>query len=141
MRKEKISEISVSINDMTGEEIGFVLNLAMDEGAMDAYAMPVFKRNQHPAHVVTLLCGTEETVRFCELLLRHSSAFDLRVTTKYNLKLDRKMDIAESSFGVVRYYHAGEKIHIEYEDLARIAKRTGMSIAAIRERILGEIKL
>lgn len=139
MRKEAICEVSVNINDMTGEEISFLLNLAMDEGAKDAYAMPIFRRNRNPAHLVTILCSQEDTTIFCELLLKHSTAFDLRVEMKHYISLKCEMDYAETSLGVVRVYRTGRKIRIEYDDLARLAKRNGISIAAVRERIVGEI--
>ncbi|MEG0251219.1 MAG: nickel insertion protein [Christensenellaceae bacterium] len=141
MRKDKACEISTNIDDMTGEEIGFLLNLVMEKGALDAWATPIFMKKQRPAYMVSVLCKNNNAAMVCDLIFKHSSSIGLRIEVKDRIVLERDEIHIDTSFGMVCIKRCGEKKHIEYEDLARIAKEKNLSIAQIKEKILGEIDI
>ncbi len=139
MRKEIISEISFNVDDITGEEMGYFLNIVMETGALDAWAMPIFMKKQRPAYAITVLCKKEEASNICDCIFKHTSTMGLRISVKDRIVLERQTVFFESSFGTVRVKCAGNKKHIEYDDLAKIAKKYDTSISSIKEKIMQEI--
>ncbi|MGI6154045.1 MAG: nickel insertion protein [Christensenellaceae bacterium] len=139
MQKETVCEIGANISDMSGEEIGFLMDMAVDAGALNVWAQPILMQKRQPAFLVTVICRKHDATRFCELLLKHSMAFDLRIETKSMIFMDADMMYLQTSFGMVRVKRAGNKKYVEYEDLVRIARKENISISDARERILEEI--
>lgn len=141
MRKETICEISANMEDMSGEELAYLLDKATDAGVIDVWATPIVIGKGQPAYSITLLCHKKEAARFCELMFADSGIFDLRLETKSMLFLEQDTMYLQTSMGMVRVNRAGNKKHIEYDDLQRIARKENISISEARERIMGEINI
>lgn len=139
MFKEIISEVSFNVDDMTGEEMGFFLEYVMEIGALDAWATPVFMKKQRPAYMITVTCRKEVASEVCDAIFKHTSTFGIRMSIKDRIVLERQLVYFESSFGTVRIKCAGSKKHIEYEDLAKLARKFDTSIISIKEKIMQEI--
>ena len=74
------------------------------------------------------------------LLFRHTTTIGVREVPTQRYILDRKMQTLETPYGPVRRKDSSgfgvSRSKYEYEDLARIAKETGMSIAEVMEPLL-----
>ncbi len=134
---EKITELSCNMDDMTGEELGYAMDLMISEGALDAYATPVFMKKGRPGYLLTVLCKDEDKDRFAGLIFRHTTTIGIRITEHARYVMERvtiTRDTAEGmihskiseGFGVSR-----EKY--EFEDLKEIAQKHGISIREARE--------
>ncbi|MDL2237357.1 LarC family nickel insertion protein [Christensenellaceae bacterium OttesenSCG-928-K19] len=141
MKQEHTSVLATNLDDMSGEEISYLLELMMDKGAVDAWAAPVMTGRHNPAYRVCVQCKKEDTARLGELLLLNSTAVSVTLEVRHRLMLDEEVVYLETSLGMVRIARAGAGRHIVHEDLARIAKKHGISIAAAKEKILEEIDL
>ncbi len=141
MKREQVCEICMNVGDMSGEEVAYLLELAFEKGAVDAWAESVLLRNHRPAFRVTVQCLKQNAGGFCSLLLRNSTSAGVTVEVKNRLTMDEETIYVETSLGMVRITKAGANRHIVYDDLARVAKKNGLSVAAAREMILEEINL
>jgi uncharacterized protein (DUF111 family) len=131
--------LTCNVDDMTAEEIGFALETLLSAGALEAYAVPAAMKKSRPGTVLTVLCREENREELTRLLFRHTTTIGIRESVMRRSVLERTVETAETEFGPVRkkvssgYGVRREKY--EYDDLARIARDTGLSLAEVRARL------
>ena len=140
MKREQVCEICANISDMNGEEIGFLLEFALEKGAVDAWALPVLSRGKTPAYRLSVQCMKQDATRMCELLLKHSTATAMTMEMRHRIIMDEEMLYIETSYGMVRVAMAGGRQRILHEDLVRLAQKHNMTLAEINEKLLEEMK-
>jgi uncharacterized protein (DUF111 family) len=96
-----VSQLETNLDDMTPEQIGHATLLLMEAGALDVWTTPIHMKKQRPATLLSLLCAPEETSRFAQLLLTHTSAFGVRVSEHTRVKLRRDFTEVQTPFGAV----------------------------------------
>ena len=142
-RSNQVVEIDTNIDDMTGEQLGYIMEILLEGGALDVYFTPVSMKKNRPGVKLSVLCTIEKQQELTKLLLSQTSTFGVR----YKL-LDR--DILDREFREVQLYNDivrckvgmldGKviKIEPEYEDCKRIAKKDSLPIATVFNESLAE---
>ena len=136
--KDRICELECNIDDMTAEELAFAAERLMEEGAKDVTLSPVQMKKGRPATLMTVMCADEEKEkeRFVRLIFKYTSTIGIREVISERYILDRTEKTVDTPYGQVRVKkvsgYGTERSKFEYEDLARIARRQGISIAAAR---------
>ena len=144
--KDRICEFECNIDDMTAEEIAFAAERLMEEGAKDVTLASVQMKKGRPATVMTVMCADEEAEkeRFVRLIFRYTSTIGMRELISERYILDRHEETFSTPYGDIRCKkvsgYGAERSKLEYEDLARVAREQGISIAEARELILGYIR-
>ena len=144
--KDRICEFECNIDDMTAEELAFAAERLMEEGAKDVTLSPVQMKKGRPATLMTVMCADEEAEkeRFVRLIFRYTTTIGIRELISERYILDRCEETLDTAYGSVRYKKVSgygvERSKFEYEDLARIARDRGISIAEARELISGSLK-
>ena len=137
-----VCEFFCNLDDMTGEEIGFALELLMEQGALDVYTIPVGMKKSRPGIILGVMCRRADREKILALIFRHTTTLGVRETVSTRTVLRRQMAEEQTEFGTVRRKTASgfgaERSKYEYEDLAEIARKTGMSLREIREMIKSE---
>lgn len=130
-KKPAIVELNCNLDDATGEELGFTLNLLMDEGALDAFIVPIQMKKSRPGYMVVVMAKEEDSDRITNLLLKHTTTLGVRKKICERTVMNREVNEIETSYGTVRVKNAWlgdiHKSKPEYEDVARIALNTGKS--------------
>ncbi|WP_130837660.1 nickel pincer cofactor biosynthesis protein LarC [Lachnoclostridium sp. Marseille-P6806] len=138
---DEISELACNIDDMTGEELGFVMERLFDAGALDVCTTNIGMKKNRPGILLTCMCRTEDRERMVREIFRQTTTLGIREYRCERWRLDRSEYVRESEAGPVRikraegYGACREKA--EYEDLATIARREGISLREAR-RLAGE---
>lgn len=121
-QKGFVCEICCNLDDMTGEAVGFVLELLMERGALDAFTVPINMKKSRPGILLCCVCRVEDKERMAGLLLRHTSTLGVRLNVLERVTLDREFETLSTPCGDVRIKSSGNRWKAEYEDLAQIAK-------------------
>ncbi len=136
---EETAELVCNIDDMTGEALGYACEKLMKEGALDCSLINIQMKKNRPGVMLVCLCRLEDSEKFAGLIFKHTTTIGVRMSKVNRYRLQRETFRRETEFGEVtfkRSYGAGvNKIKPEYEDVAAIAERTGLSIAEITKRI------
>ncbi len=136
---EEVVELACNLDDMPGEELAFAQELLLEAGALDAYIVPIQMKKGRPGQMLCCLCRLEDEVSLTTLLLRHTSTFGVRSRRWSRTVLGRNIATRDTPFGPLRV-KTGEgygvsKRKYEYDDLARTARKAGLSIAELREAL------
>jgi pyridinium-3,5-bisthiocarboxylic acid mononucleotide nickel chelatase len=139
----KIVEIDTNIDDMTGEQLGFVMEQLLDAGALDVYFTDIQMKKNRPGVKLTVLCSVEKQQEITKLLLTHTSTFGIRYKVMERDILDREFVEIPLKYGTVRC-KIGKldgsiiKIIPEYEDCKKIAKEQSLPISQVFNEALGK---
>lgn len=134
LRTERVAELCCNLDDMTGEDLAFAMELLLERGALDAWTTPIGMKKSRPAVLLTCLCRCGDAERLTALILQHTSTLGVRRTDSSRVCLERSV----RTCGDVRVKTArGPGIcreKAEFEDLAAIARREGQPLAEIRRQ-------
>lgn len=138
-----IVELCCNLDDITPENIGYVTELMMKEGALDVYTTSVVMKKNRPGFVLTCMCKKEDKEKFLKLIFHHTTTLGIREYTCNRYGLERNIREIKTSYGTVRIKESKgygvTKQKIEYEDLIKIAENKGMAIEEVRQEINKEI--
>ncbi len=141
---DTIVQLCCNLDDMTAEAIGFAEEQLFAAGALEVYTIPAQMKKSRPGILLSVLCQEKEKAKIIRLIFQHTTTLGIRenMSRRYILSRDVKnikTELGEvhvkmsSGYGVVR-----EKF--EYEDIARIAREQGISLADVTKLISKEQK-
>lgn len=140
MKQEQVCEINTNIDDMTGEDMRYLLEFMIDKGALDAWAVPVLTKGQSPAYRLSVQCKKADASRLCELLIKNSTAVSVTLEVRNRIALGQEVLYIQTTYGMVRLVRAGGSTRMMHEDLERLAKRHNTSIAEMKKQLLEEME-
>jgi uncharacterized protein (TIGR00299 family) protein len=137
---DHISQLQCNLDDMTGEAIGFAVNLLLQEGALDVFSVPIQMKKNRPAVLLTCICSEYKAHFFAELMLRHTTTFSVRQTVCDRYTLKRKILTKQTLFGNIRI-KTGEGYNIkkfkpEYDDIVKAARLNNVSFGEVNDAVL-----
>ena len=136
---EEILELSCNLDDCTGEAIGFAMEQLLDAGALDVYWTSVGMKKNRPGILLTCMCRPLDREKMVELLFRHTTTLGVRESAFHRYTLSRESKTIQTPDGDIRvkvstgYGVTREKP--EFDDLAKIARKTGKSLSELQRSI------
>lgn len=134
-----VSELSCNVDDMTAEALGFACEELMREGALEAYTVPVGMKKSRPGTLLCVMCPRGERERFVRLIFKHTTTIGVRESVSRRCVLARSMEVTHTSLGDVRKKvsqgYGVRRSKYEYDDLVRIARERGLSLAEVRMEV------
>ena len=138
-KPEGIWELNCNVDDMTGEQIGFALEILMELGALDVFTIPIGMKKSRPGILLTVLCKEADKEKMVSLIFKHTTTLGIREKFCSRYALRRKVETVGTPYGVIRKkVSAGYGVRrskYEYEDLAKAARVNDLSV----EQVLSEI--
>lgn len=137
---DEIVELCCNLDDMIPENIGYVTELLMSEGALDVYTTNIQMKKNRPGILLTCMCKEREKEKFLHLIFLHTTTLGVReyFCRRYGLK--RHIETVQTRYGEVHMKCASgygvTKRKPEYEDVAAIARRTGEAVETIKKELL-----
>ncbi len=124
-REQQIAILDANLDDLNPQLIGYIVDQAFAEGALDVFTTPVQMKKNRPGTVLTMLAPPELEERLRALLFRESSTLGIRVRHETRYTLPRHHESVSTRWGEVRMKIAGingvSQYAPEYEDCRRIA--------------------
>lgn len=138
-KTDSILELSCNVDDMTGEAIGFALEQFLEQGALDAFTIPIGMKKSRPGTLITVLCREADRDKFTHLIFKHTTTLGIREKHCRRCILERTTEDVDTPYGKIRRkVSAGygvRRTKYEYEDLAKIAREREMSIAEVLDSL------
>ncbi|MBW0089458.1 nickel pincer cofactor biosynthesis protein LarC [Pseudonocardia sp. KRD-184] len=126
--------LETTVDDVSGEVLGHVLDRALAAGAADAWITPVTMKKSRPGHTVHLLV-TPERAAACEtLLLRETGSLGVRRRTVDRRALPRRTSTVDVGGHVVRVKHGPWGAKPEHDDLVAAAAALDLPLREVAAR-------
>jgi uncharacterized protein (DUF111 family) len=141
-KNESLVLFEANIDDMTGEEMGFLMERFLEEGALDVTFIPLTMKKSRPGTLVSVLGRPEKKDALGGCFFRYSSTIGFREIPVNRVSLRREEKTLKGTFGeaVEKTVFTGEKplrSKIEFEDRARVARERHVTLGEA-ERIIRE---
>lgn len=123
---DTVVDLRCNVDDQTGERTAWLMEKALELGALDGWVTALVGKKGRPATCMTFLVNPEDLPAISDFLLRHSSTFGVRYAPWGRFKLHREEEVRETPNGPVRFKIGvtteGEKLKekAEFEDLKKI---------------------
>lgn len=133
MNRDSIVELSCNLDDMPPEAVGFAMERLLEAGALDVYTLPVGMKKNRPGILLTCLCRQQQREELVKAMFMHTTTLGIRENECNRYVLDRTVETLNTEYGSVRVKKAEgwgvKREKPEYDDLAAIARKYGISIA------------
>ncbi len=134
-----VCELRCNVDDMTAEDIGFAMDALFAGGALEVFTTAVGMKKNRPGTMITVLCRPEDREKIVPLIFRHTTTIGIRETLTERYTLERASETRDTPLGPVRVKvsrgYGVTRAKIEHDDLARLARERGKSIAEVRRLI------
>ena len=124
--QETISVLEANLDDLNPQVFGYVMDLLLQEGALDCFGVPVQMKKSRPGTLLTVLCKPEDADKLTQIIFTETSTIGVRRREENRHTLARKWITVLTQWGEVRLKVASMNGTItnyapEYEDCRKIA--------------------
>ncbi|OQB42725.1 MAG: hypothetical protein BWY06_00553 [Candidatus Latescibacteria bacterium ADurb.Bin168] len=135
--EERALVVETTIDDMTPEVYGYVLERLFEAGAKDVYLSPVIMKKNRPGIVVHVLVHPERRERVVSVLFGETSTLGVRISDVVRRVLPRRSETVETPWGPVRVkcaeWDGRTRTTPEYDDCAAIARARNIPVLEVYE--------
>jgi hypothetical protein len=126
LTSETITVLEANLDDLNPQVFGYVMDRLLEEGALDAFGLPVQMKKNRPGTLLTVLCRPEDGAKLTQLLFTETTTLGVRRRDEQRQTLARRWVIVTTQWGEVRMKIASMNGTItnyapEFEDCRRIA--------------------
>jgi uncharacterized protein (TIGR00299 family) protein len=138
---DRVVVLECALDDATPQVLAHAMELALENGALDAMAAPVTMKKGRLGTLLTVLCRPEQEEALTRLLFRETTTLGIRRREEERAILDREFVTVETPWGMIRVKIASagrETVNAmpEYEDCRRAAREHGIPLRAAMEAAL-----
>jgi uncharacterized protein (TIGR00299 family) protein len=123
---ETITVLEANLDDMNPQVFGYVMDRLLQEGALDAFGIPVQMKKNRPGVLLTVLCKPEDGAKLTQIVFTETTTLGVRRRAEMRATLARRWQKVHTPWGDVRIKIASMNGTVtnyapEYEDCRRIA--------------------
>jgi uncharacterized protein (TIGR00299 family) protein len=138
---EEITVLEANVDDMTPQVFGYVMEQALQNGALDAFGTPVQMKKSRPGMLLTVLCRTEDSQHLVKFILAETTTLGVRMRRESRAALTRRHVSVSNIWGNVLMKLANLNGSIsnyapEYEDCREIAKEKKVPLKTVMQEAI-----
>ncbi|SMP43639.1 nickel insertion protein [Anoxynatronum buryatiense] len=134
--------IHASLDDTTGETLGFAMEQLLVAGALDVSFTPLYMKKNRPGVKLEVICHRSDERKLLEIIFRETTTLGVRISESRRAVMTRELRQVETPFGPVRvkraHWQGVVKESPEYEDCRKAALRAGVSLQAVYQSALAQ---
>lgn len=133
---DQICVLETNLDDISGEQIGFAIEMAWKNGALDVFTMPIQMKKNRPGVMLTVLCRLEERSQMEAVLFRHTGTLGIRYRKQARTIVSRVPIEIITPWGaiagkVTRHSDGVAEFSPEYDHCRELALSHGLRIADV----------
>src|SRR6185437_4742170 len=87
---EEIAVLEANVDDMSPQVFGYVMEQALQQGALDVFGTPVQMKKNRPGMLLTVLCRPEDSQRLTKMILAETTTLGVRMRKETRAALTRR---------------------------------------------------
>lgn len=128
---QPLVELTVNVDDATGETLAHTINALLDAGAADAWIVPVVMKKGRPGHLVCALVDVAGASSVAEVLTSETGSFGVRARPVDRWPAARSFDSVAVDGHPIRIKVSPGRTKVEHDDAADVARRTGRPLREV----------
>jgi uncharacterized protein (DUF111 family) len=137
---DTVAQLECNVDDMTAEELSFAMETILAAGALEVYTVPVGMKKSRPGTLLSVLCHEDQKQKLVQVIFKNTTTIGVREHSCSRYTLQRSFETVHTPYGDVQKKissgYGVKREKYEYEDLARIAREQGMSLAEVKKQVL-----
>ena len=134
--EETVLVIEANIDDMNPQLYGYLMEKALEAGAVDVACSAIQMKKNRPGLLVSILCRPELENTLTRLLFEQTTTIGVRITEARRKVLEREVVTVETSHGAVRMKVArldGKEMNVtpEFDDCRRLASEKSVPLKEV----------
>ena len=141
---DRVVQLETNVDDVTGEVLGGLLEILMEEGALDVTIVPALMKKGRPASLIQVLAKKEEAERLARIVMKETGSLGVRVFPSLHRFVARReerevgFEIEGRPFRVrLKVSRLGDevlRIKAEHDDCRQVARESGLSLREVARR-------
>jgi pyridinium-3,5-bisthiocarboxylic acid mononucleotide nickel chelatase len=134
--------IEANVDDATGELAGHALGLLLEQGALDAWAVPITMKKGRPGVVLSAIVGPTDEARLTALLIRETTTLGVRRHLAGRTVRPRRMIEVETRYGTIPVKvsegpFGPPQVKPEFDHCARVARQIDVPVREVLAEAIG----
>ncbi len=145
--RDDVEVLETSVDDVTGEVLGNLIDELMAMGAHDAIVIPATMKKGRSGHLIQVIAKPGDSARIARRIIEETGSLGVRISpTKHRLIAKRKMESVRIEIDGTEWDAAVKiatdesdcilSISAEFEDAKTIAQKTGVPVREVMRRIV-----
>lgn len=135
-----LSLLETNIDDMGGEQFGYVQERLLESGSLDVWMTPIQMKKNRPAVLLSVLVKESDADKAAKVILRETSTLGVRRRPVERYTADREIVEVETSLGKARVKIKrveGDVVGVapEYDDCRSIAIEHNLAFAEVMRQV------
>jgi uncharacterized protein (TIGR00299 family) protein len=126
--------LEANLDDVTGEQLGYAVSAALDNGALDAWVTPVIMKKGRPGHVLHVLTDPAGVDPLRHAIHIATGTFGVRATDVERWPAARTLEQVTVDGMLIRMKVGYGRAKPEFDDVALVAATTGAALADVASR-------
>jgi hypothetical protein len=131
-----IYKLETNIDDSTGEMLGYVMDLLLENGARDVNYTPVYMKKNRPAYLLTVICAQEDATALEEIIFRETTTIGIRRVKMERTVLARSEETVDTKIGKLRVKRCTLpdgtiRNYPEYESAVELAEKNNLPLREV----------
>jgi len=137
---QPLALLEANLDDVSGEVVAHAVDALLAGGALDAWTAHVTMKKGRPGVVLSVLAHLPDAPRLRDLIAHETGTLGVRVSVLDRWPFARQTDEVEVEGLPVRIKRTALRVKVEYEDAARVARRTGLPLREVVSRAEAEAR-
>jgi uncharacterized protein (TIGR00299 family) protein len=138
---EEINILEANLDDMNPQVFGYVMERALELGALDVFGTAVQMKKNRPGMLLTVLCRPEDNQKLTKMIFAETTTLGVRMRRESRATLARRHVNVNTRWGGIRIKLANLNGTIsnyapEYEDCRRIAEHERVPLKAVMQEAI-----
>ena len=133
---ENIAELICSMDDITGEDLGYAMERILDAGALETYFTHIQMKKSRPGVLLTVMCPEDIKDDILKVIFANTTTIGIREYHPARHKLRRSYMTVDGDLGSVDIKisegYGVRRQKPEYEDIAAIAREKCIPLDEVR---------
>lgn len=137
--QDQVMVLETNVDDCSGEILGYVQELLMMQGALDAIYRPVVMKKSRPAYQLQVICRKGDQEKLEQLIFRETTTIGIRSYPANRKILERKIEEIETLYGKMKVkicrVDGEERVYPEYEEVKRYCMESGVPMREVYKSV------
>lgn len=136
---EVVFKLETNLDDITGEKLGYVMDLLLESGALDVCYIPIYMKKNRPAYQLQVLCHPDLVADMETIIYSETTTLGIRRYMLERSYLERHEEEVETTYGTIKVKvcdtPVGERYKVEYESAVAAAKKHNVSLQEVYSEV------